>query len=273
MVLDSRTDRLKSLNLALDVLESLSGGGGGLGVSTVAHQVRTSKGAVHRILANLEARGYVRQDPETRRYRVGLRMWELGASSVQELGLREVALPHLRTLTDITDENSHLSVYDEGTVVYLEKISSRRAVTPYTRVGGRAPAYCVSTGKALLAFQPPEEIDRVCSSVLTAYTAQTITDPDELRSELAEIRRQGYAINRGEWRGEVVGIAAPLLDYTGSVVASISLSAPAYRFTVQDAETYAPKLIAAGRAISRELGYRREALWERSPQHHAKTRP
>lgn len=245
--------RRRSLNHVLDILEALHLYGPELGVTEIARAVGISKGAVHAILTNLEARGYVRRTA-SRRFQLGIKLWELGFSAEKELGIRDAAGPHLLELTDRTGESTHLSVYDAGEVLYLDKVSTPHAVQAYTTVGGRAPAYCVATGKALLAFQGDEEIARVATG-LEAYTSKTIVDPATLTEALEEVRRRDYALNFGEWRPDVIGVAAPIRGFSGTVLAAVGVSGPLFRFPPERAEAAVPDVRAAARAISNVLGH------------------
>lgn len=245
--------RLRSLNLVLDLLEAIHARGAA-GVSEVARAVGMSKGAAHGILTNLMDRGYLTCSPE-KTYQLGIRLWELGFSAQKELGLRDTARSELEALAADTNESTHLSVYDAGEVLYLDKVTSQHAVQAYSRIGGRAPAYCVATGKALLAFQPGEEIDRVAAT-LQQHTPKTITDPDRLRSILAEIRSANYAVNTGEWRADVVGAAAPIIGSSHVVLGSIGVSGPVYRFTLDDVAGAVPRVVEAAQKVSKKLGSR-----------------
>lgn len=246
---------LHSLNHALDLLEQLAHEEGDLGVTELAARLGLSKAAVHGIVANLESRHYVRKTPATMRYQLGHRAWELGVAAGERIELRGIARPHLTALTALTHESSQLSEYDGGEVLYLDKVASPNPVQAVVRTGGRAPAYCVATGKVLLAFQASEEIDAVCARPFVRYTEHTITDAKVLRMQLEKIRARGWALNRGEYRGEIVGVAAPIRDFSGQVIASIGVSGPSYRFNVKHAESFARDIVSAASAISMKLGF------------------
>jgi IclR family transcriptional regulator, KDG regulon repressor len=249
--------RLRSLNSSLDVLEAMSEAGPNVGVSELSRTLGLSKATVHVILTNLCARGYAVKDPATARYGLGLKAWEVGTVAIDSLELPAVARPQLRALADRTGETSHLAVYAQGDALYLDKVASLNPVQAYTRIGGRAPAHCVATGKALLAHQTSAEIDRLCGLGLRRFTPLTITTAEKLREELDAIRSNGVAINRGEWRLEVVGVAAAIRDHRGEVVAAVGLSGPGYRFSVERATALAPDVRVAADAVSSGLGHGR----------------
>lgn len=247
---------LRSLNLSLDVLELLAAEPDRLSLSAIALRLGLSKAAVHGILSNLVSRGYAQKSDDSNRYSLGRRIWELGIAAGERIELRKLAEEDLQSLTRLTGESSQLSEYcAPGEVLYLHKINSPNPVQAYVVVGARAPAYCVATGRALLAYQPQAEIDAVCEKPLFAFTPNTITDPQRLREELAAVREQGYAINAGEYRGEIIGVAAPVRNHQGAVVAGVSVSGPAYRFDVARARSFAPAVVSAAISISRKLGW------------------
>jgi DNA-binding IclR family transcriptional regulator len=160
----------------------------------------------------------------------------------------------LQELAARTHETVHLSIFDGADAVYIDKIDGVHPVRAYSRVGGRAPAHCVATGKALLAHQPSEVIANVAAH-LERFTPHTITKPEVLYEELKRIRRDGYAINRGQWREGVGGAAAPIRDGSGAVVAAVGISGPTDRLRLKVLRDFVPFVIAAAEKISRGLGY------------------
>jgi DNA-binding IclR family transcriptional regulator len=142
----------------------------------------------------------------------------------------------------------------ENAVVYIDKIDSAQPVRAYSQIGKGAPAYCVATGKALLAFQGEDAIARV-SEKLEVHTSRTITDPEEFKREMARVRQLGYAINRGEWREGVCGVGAPIRDVSGQVVAAVGISGPESRMKSTFMREQAPIVIQTADLISKALGY------------------
>lgn len=218
----------KTLVKGLKILETLSRSDEARGVSDIARELELTKSNIHRLLQTLAASDYVFS--ENGKYRLSSKMWALGAEAMSKLDFRRVALPEMRALAETTSETVHLSIYDHSEVIYLEKIDSPQPIRAYTKVGGRAPAYCVATGKVLLAFQDPETIESVTQD-LTAATAYTVTDRATLMSELAEAKVRNYAVNRGGWRAEIGGIASVIFNSAGQPVAAIGISGPVTRLT------------------------------------------
>jgi DNA-binding IclR family transcriptional regulator len=242
------------LDRALDILELLAGSPGPRGLADIAQQVRGPKATVHRLLAILQARGYATHDPRTGRYGAGIRCFELGSLWARQLDLRAVAAPHAERLNERSGETVHLAVYDHGDVVYIDKIESRHPVVARSYVGGRCPAACVATGRALLAYQPREEIEEVLGFPLPACSPHSITRPAELDALLGRVRRDGYAVNHGGYRDGVGGVAAPIRDYTGRVVASVGLCMPEQRFGPDRFGALRDWTVEAATAISAALG-------------------
>lgn len=245
-----------SVSRALEILDLMGRHGGELGVSAIAQDLNLCKSTAHRLLSTLEQRGYVEKNPRTRRYRLGLRLFELGHVVMQQMELRAEARPYLEELTQISGEVVHLGILDQGEVVYIDKVESLHTITMFSRVGRRAPVHCTGLGKALLAFQPAQEQDRIIlARGLRRFTENTVTDPDTLRRNLELIRTQGYAIDNEEHESGIRCIAVPIRDHTGQVVAAVSISAPAMRFDWNKVEAVKPEIIRVGKAISRRLGF------------------
>lgn len=246
---------LHSLNASLDVLELLGSSREPLALGEIAVRLGMSKAATHGVLSNLEARRYVERASGRGGYQLGHRLWELGLVAAESIQLPKIVHPHLVSLIELSGESSQLAEYcAPGEVVYLDRVNSPNPVQAHIQVGRRAPAYCVATGRALLAFQSEAEIEQVCRAPLQAFTSKTITDPKKLRRELDFVREHGFALNHGEYRGEIVGVAAPIRDHLGVVVAAISVSGPEYRFTVKHATKLAPAVIKAAAEVAREFG-------------------
>jgi len=171
--------------------------------------------------------------------------------------LVRAAFPHLRVLTHVTDETANLSTLSDGRVVYLESVAADRAIGLYAPPGSIAPAYCTAMGKVLLSNLGEIELHQwLAEHELTAVTANTVTNSAVLKTQLLEIRNQGYAIDNEEWVEGVRCVAAPIQDYTGRVVAAASVSIPLARFTDDRKQDILRAVKQACTAISKDLGYR-----------------
>ncbi|MBM9462846.1 IclR family transcriptional regulator [Aeromicrobium sp. YIM 150415] len=241
----------------LDILEALARSGAPTALTELSEQVASPKATTHRILASLQARGYVSQDASTGRYSAGVRCFELGSLWAQNLDLRAVTAPYLKALNEQSRETVHLGVYEHGDVIYIDRLESPQQVVAKSYVGRRCPATCVATGRVLLAYSDHDEIDRVLSEPLPAYTDRSITDPAELGEMLTDVRERGYGINQCSYRDDVSGIAAPIRDHTGRVVASVGLCMPDHRMSPDRMDALRDMTLATAADISRALGDRR----------------
>lgn len=160
---------------------------------------------------------------EAGRYRVGLRLWEVGSLAPHGLPLRDIALPFLEDLYAITGQNVQLAVREGTEVVFVERIAGRTAVPVLTRVGGRFGLHATGVGLVLLAHAPAEVLEQVLAGPLPAYTADTVTDPERLRRVLADVRRDGFSVSAGAVTPDALSVAAPITDGRRRVVAAVSL--------------------------------------------------
>ena len=243
----------KTLLKGLQVLEALARSTRPRGVSDLAKELDLPRSNMHRTLRTLVESGLARQE-DSGAYACTLKLFELGSAVPARSDLAGLADPIMLALADETRETVHLSALEGADVIYLHKIDSTHPVRAYTTIGGRAPAYCVATGKALLAFQPDSYLDRY-EGALQRFTPKTLADLATLRDELREVRRQGFALNRGEWRDSVCGVAAPVFGVGGRAVAAIGLSGPASRLG-ERLDDFAGQITAAARDLTQKMGCR-----------------
>jgi DNA-binding IclR family transcriptional regulator len=203
----------------------------------------------HRLVGELTAWGGLERDADGR-YRIGLRVFELGALAPRGLALRETALPFMADLYEITHENVQLAVRDEDEVVFVERFASRHSVAVLTQVGGRFAMAPTGVGLVLLAYAPGDVQDRVLAAPLTRYTEQTIIDPAGLRRELAAVRRAGFAVSDRQVTDDAVSVAAPIV--AGDVVVA-ALSVVVRGTSAAAVSSVTPMVRAAARGISRQL--------------------
>jgi DNA-binding IclR family transcriptional regulator len=203
----------------------------------------------HRLVGELAAWGALERDAGGR-YRIGLRLWEVGSLAPRGLGLREAALPFLEDLYEATHENVQLAVLDGIEVVYLERIAGRTSVGVRTRVGGRWPAHSTGVGLVLLAYASADAQERYLAGPLARFTDKTITDPARLRRELAQVRRCGYAVSNGQVTLDALSVAAPVHGTADEVVAALSI---VVRAGSMAPAALAPAVRTAARGISRAL--------------------
>jgi IclR family transcriptional regulator, KDG regulon repressor len=250
---------LSSVRNASRLLCAYTQGDRDLGVSELAARLGLAKSTVHRLLATLALDGLVERDEATGRYRLGLRLYELGAMVSSHLDLHEVVTEPLDDLRNRTHETVHVSILDGGEVVYIERRESPQTVRVFGRVGHRNHAHCTSSGKVLLAWLAPDDRAAIVRERgLVAHTPRTITDPDRLEAELAVVRERGWSTNLEESELGVSSVAAPIRDASGAVAAAIACAAPSTRLTRETMRRYAAETIGAAERISERLGYRGE---------------
>lgn len=220
-----------------------------LTLSELARRAGISLPTAHRRARELLEWGALERDGEGR-YRVGLRLWEVASLAPRGLRLREVAMPFLEDLYEVTHENVQLAVREGLELVFVERIAGRQAVPVLTRVGGRFALHATGVGLALLAHAPAEVQEQALSAPMHAYTVKTVTDPERLRSMLAATRRDGYAVSNGQVTTDALSVAAPIRE-GGDVVAAVSL---VVRAEGAQPLALAPLVQAAARGISRSLG-------------------
>jgi IclR family KDG regulon transcriptional repressor len=212
----------QTVQKALNLLEALVRSGQPRRLTELSRQLGLTKPNVYRLLSTLTILGYVKKDPDTSLYSPTLKLWEMGSMLVRDVDLVSVANPRLRRLCEETGESVQLTVFDAGYVVYVDKVDSVQPLKAMTSIGSRLPASITSTGKAILAWLPSEALDAAFQHV-KRYTPLTLTRRKDIERELEETRARGYAINRGEYRVGVCGIAVPVRDRTGVVIASIGV--------------------------------------------------
>ena len=228
-------------------------------VTDLAQAFGMARSNAHRTLQTLVACGWAQQDPHTSTYQPSLRLFELGTLVEAAADVARLARPHLAALAQATGETIHLAILDGAEIVYVDKFDSPLPVAAYSRIGGRAPAYCVASGKALLAAQGLDADAAALARLLgplVAHTANSITSLDALVAELRRTRARGYAENREEWRLGVCGLGAPVFNARAQAVAAVGMSVPSIRFTRAQAKAFAARLLDCAGAASATLGFR-----------------
>ncbi len=226
-------------------------------LTELSDHLNIPKPTIYHILNSLKGIGWVAQDPATKRYRLGIRIWELGWVAIHPLGLREIARPHLDRLAESSGESVHLSVIDAAHpefVTHIDKIDSNHPIRPHFMIGGRAPSHCVASGKVILAFNDTL-FQPLLSNKLEAYTLKSVTNPKKLGQEIAAIRDTGYAISREEFQAKVIGVAAPIRNYEGRVVGACGISGPSDRLREKEIRRSIPFVVQAADLISEDMGY------------------
>lgn len=219
-------------------------------LADLARRTGLPKATVHRVCQELAAWGALERSGV--RYRLGLRLWELGQRVPRQRVFRETALPFLENLLFATRETVHAAVLDGHEVVYIERLSARgTSASAPSRLAGRMDLHATATGKCLLAYAPSAFVEETLNGPLPARTVHTVCSPDRLRRQLAEVRRTGVAVEREEVRIGYFSVAAPVFAAPGITVGAISVTAPLTRAT---AAALAPTVRATAVGVTRSLG-------------------
>lgn len=225
---------VQSVFRMLDILEALAFANEELSLSRLQAQLNLPSPTLHRMLRVLIERGYVAQDFESRHYGPGVRILEIAEATKRNsrFDLSRIVRPYLQRLTALCGETSNFVIPQNRKIVYVEQVPSPRSVRMFTEVGQRAPLYCTAAGKAILSKTADEQFDAyVTTTTLKQVTPRTITTVETLRTEIASIRDQGFALDDEEFETGVRCVAAPIIDSGGRCVAAISVSGPATRMS------------------------------------------
>ncbi len=247
---DPKRYNVRAVERAVRILSSFGNDHAEQSVTQIAQATGLPKATAHRITMTLFNSGFLERTGDGEQFRLGLRMVGLGLGALRRLDIRRAAQPYMQKLVADFGENCTLGVFDRGQVFYVEVEHSSHSLTIGARVGRHLPAHCTASGKALLAFLPPEAVQSVLSLPLAAYTAKTITSPDQLREELKAIRQRGYALADEEFEEGIWAISAPIRDIDGNVLAALGLPFPTNRLRRNRIPEIAQALLEATDAVS-----------------------
>ena len=253
--------RVQAVEHCIDVLDCMSKAGRPIGVSDLARKTGRSKATVHHLLSTLEERRFVMQDPESSLYRLGWALYELGSSVVRDVELTRVARPYLDRLAAQTGESVLLGILDHDSVLYLDRGEAPGGLSMVANAGRRGPLHATASGKVLLAFSNDTRlIERVLAGNLPKLTKTTITSPEALRRQFAQVRTKGYAACWQEREVGLSSVAVPVRNYTGQVAGSLTLAGPASRLTPRTLAAHLSPLRIAARDIELHIGGARAPL-------------
>ena len=247
---DPKNYNVRAVERAVQVLSAFDSSHAEQGLSEIAQRTELHKATAHRIIMTLLNSGFLERTADGEKFRLGLQMVALGLGALHRLDVRRAARPYMQKLVDDFQEICTLGVFDRGQVLYVEVVHSNHALTIAARVGRHLPAHCTASGKVLLAFLAPEAVESVLRGPLPAYTAKTVTAPEQLREELREVRRRGYALADQEFEVGIWAISAPVRDINQNVVGAMSIPFPVYRLDPERIPEIAQALLAAANAVS-----------------------
>lgn len=250
-----RTYRITSLQRGLKLLTLFSKVEGGLTATQVVKLSGLPISTAHRFLMNLESAGFLNCDSNGE-YHLGTACFSLGQSALRHLDIRRLSFPYLQELNRTTRETVHLTVRHELQMVYVEKLDSPEPLRIFSRIGSSVPLHCTAVGKVMLAYMPQEEQAAVLAQLdMKRRTQNTISNVQDLRAHAQRVRRGGYAYDLEENELHIRCVAAPIWDHAGIVNASLSITGPAVRMSMNRLRQLAPLVQRAGLRISQELGF------------------
>ncbi len=243
-----------SLDKALSVLEAVARSGGGCRLMDLSSSAGYPPATLHRILSQLLRRGYVRQDPDTKVYQLGLKCLDVFSRVQSDLEITTYARPVMRRLMEKTGETVNLVVFDGDEAVYLDQVANDKALLrAFTRVGVRVPLLSSGVGKAYLSTRPEEEVVAYFRRVKKVrYTSSTLTREEDFVSDVALSRQRGYAVDREEYEAGV-GCVACVVTQGSKVAGAISISGPSSRLLGAHADRLAGEVLRGAAAISKQL--------------------
>ncbi|MEW6665200.1 MAG: IclR family transcriptional regulator [Thermodesulfobacteriota bacterium] len=251
---------IQSVQRAIDILSHFSLSRPSLGIADLSELMGLPRATVHGLVRTLLKNRLLQQDRETRKYRLGLKVFELGAIVGNTLEINRKAAEHLYTLSRRTGLETRLAIWD-GRAALLTMGAAVRSQAFFTQIGPRMPAYCSASGRVFLAYMATDELDAYLDKTnFVRYTPSTLIDPIQLRKELHRTRAREYAVNREELRRGVVAFAAPVFDHAGRVAAAVSISVSPDPLPKKKERKVLDELMKCAMAVSRELGYSPENL-------------
>ncbi len=246
---------VQSLGRAFGILEEVARHREGIGLADLSKLVGLHNSTTFHLAKTMVSLGYIRQEKDTKKYRVGRPLFALAASALDEIEMVNVATPVLEDLSRETGESSHFAVRMGDAVVVIARTSGPGAFQLTDRVGVVRPAHCTALGKVILASLRPDQLERFLGRVdMKPSTEKSITDVPKLLREIAEVRKTGIALDDGEFNSEVRCVAVPVKDFTGQVVGALGISGPIWRMSNQALQSRAKIVQAAAERLSTGFG-------------------
>lgn len=242
---------VQTLARGLKILNLLADASDGLSSSELAEALEMDKGAMSRLMKTLESYKYAERDPASRRYFLGSHLHEISRHAGQHASLRELAMPQLELLSQESTENAHLAILKSDQAVTIADAASKQTLRVVSEVGRRLPLHASAVGKCLLAYS-----ELVLPNQLKRYTKETICDLDVLKEHLESVRLSGEAIDSEELTLGVRGIAVPIRNREGRVIASMGISGPSVRLPLEELDSSFALLKASASTVSGQLGYK-----------------
>ncbi len=247
---------VESLARGLSILSLFAEGKAALSLTDIAENLQLNKTTTFRLLFTLETLGYLQRDRQTKLYQPALEVLRLGLAVLNSLKIRQVAIPYLQHLAIEISETVSLVVLDKAKALYIDRFGRQHTLNIDHSIGSRLPLHCTATGKALLAFLPPDRLQAILAQITwERYTNKTLITPEAFQAELERVREQGFATSLGELRPDLGMVAAPIHQGEAQPVMAIGISAPMPHLSPQRmSDELGPKAIETARQISAALG-------------------
>ncbi len=227
-----------SIDKAFKILDCFSDEEVELGVTEIANKVGTNKSTMYRLLATMETLNVIQQNPENDKYRLGLKLFELGNKVSIHRNFIAKAHPFMEELVETAGETAHLAIYKDQQVFYLDKVEGKHGLQINSQIGSYKPLYCTGMGKVMLAFAVDNFEELIHNETLAKKTPNTIINKEKLIKEIRQIKQQGFALNMEESEIGLICVAVPILSDKGKFIAAISTSGPSARFNENEINTY-----------------------------------
>lgn len=248
---------MKSLDKVFKIIDLIKNKGG-MRLKDISGSLNIYKSTAYRIVSELVSEGYIRKDSESKKYNLGLKFLEVSRHLIKDIDLAENAEESTDRLNKLTKETIHLAKLIGDQAIYINKRESQHNIRMYSQIGKNVPLHCTGVGKVIVAFQTtPRRRDKLIENIdFRKYTDNTITNKDAFLRELEKIKKEGFAVDREEHEENIICIAAPIRDYTGNVIASISITAISYRLNLDELLVHKDILIEECEKVSRKMGYK-----------------
>lgn len=251
-----KENTVQTLDRTFDIIELLATSPNGMGVTEIGRKLGLHKSTVYRLIKALVQRGYLEKDQSTGAYRIGLKFVEISSLHIQQIELKTEAIPFMRHLSELTGQVTHLAIMDETEVVYIEKIDVIQSLRMYSQIGKRIPVYCSALGKVLLSGQNSDYQKRIMKKIkYTQQTKNTIREESQFINELEKTKQRGWAVDNEEHELGIRCIAAPIKDFTGKVIAALSITGSKNTIVPEKDQYYSELVVEAADNISRRLGF------------------
>lgn len=254
--MNASKDTIQSVERTIEVIKVMSCVKDGISLTQLSKSVDLHKATISRILKTLKLKGLVEQNPENLKYSLGTGFLEISLNYLESMDLRKIALPYMRVLQEKTGETVNLAILDNFEVIYIERIDSKQDLRHSISVGKRAPAYCTSLGKSILAFSDPKFVhQKLHQTHLEKLTDSTVVDPEKIIETLNEVRKNGFAFDDKEHQKHIRCTGSPIFKSDGKVIGAISISGPEMRMDLETIERFSEYVKSTASLISAELGW------------------